>query len=132
VSSEASPAAPLDGILVLDLSRVLAGPYCAMVLADLGARVIKVEHPEGGDITRGWGPPWGDSGEAAYYQSINRNKESIVLDLSTDGGRRSVEILAARADVLIENFPPGGLDRLGLSLAALRSGNPGLVTASIT
>lgn len=103
-----------------------------MVLADLGARVIKVEHPEGGDITRGWGPPFSPSGDSAYYESINRNKESIVLDLATGAGRRSVEILAGRADVLIENFPPGGLGRLGLSLARFREENPRLVTASIT
>ena len=126
-----SPA-PLDGILVLDLSRVLAGPYCTMVLADLGARVIKVEHPGGGDITRGWGPPFSESGNSAYYDSINRNKESLVLDLAAEAGRRSVEILARRADVLIENFPPGGLARLGLSLDRLRAANPRLVTASIT
>ena len=123
---------PLDGTLVLDLSRVLAGPYCSMMLADLGARVIKVEHPVGGDITRGWGPPFSASGDSAYYESINRNKESIVLDLATPAGVRSVEILAERADVLIENFPPGGLERLGLSLARHRDANPRLVTASIT
>ncbi len=131
MSSPESPA-PLGGILVLDLSRVLAGPSCAMTLADLGARVIKVEHPGGGDITRGWGPPWAADGDSAYYQSINRNKESIVLDLASDAGRRSVEILARRADVLIENFPPGGLARLGLSLDRMRAENPRLVTASIT
>jgi len=131
MESARSPA-PLDGLLVLDLSRVLAGPYCTMTLADLGARVIKVEHPEGGDITRGWGPPYSPSGNSAYYESINRNKESIVLDLATEPGRRSVERLARRADVLIENFPPGGLARLGLSLERMRAENPRLVTASIT
>jgi len=129
---DAPAALPLDGTLVLDLSRVLAGPYCSMMLADLGARVIKVEHPEGGDITRGWGPPFTASGDSAYYESINRNKESIVLDLAAPAGVRSVDILAARADVLIENFPPGGLDRLGLSLGRLREANPRLVSASIT
>jgi len=123
---------PLEGILVLDLSRVLAGPYCSMMLADLGARVLKVEHPEGGDTTRGWGPPFDASGESAYYLSINRNKESIVLDLGTEAGRRSVEILASRADVLLENFAPGALDRLGLSLSDLRLANPRLVTGSVT
>jgi len=117
---------------VLDLSRVLAGPYCAMVLGDLGARVLKVEHPDGGDITRGWGPPFSASGDSAYYQSINRNKESIVLDLATEAGKRSVAILAGRADVLIENFPPGGLDRLGISIAEYRERHPRLVTVSIT
>jgi crotonobetainyl-CoA:carnitine CoA-transferase CaiB-like acyl-CoA transferase len=123
---------PLEGVLVLDLSRVLAGPYCSMVLADLGARVIKVEQPGSGDTTRGWGPPFDHSGESAYYLSINRNKESIVLDLGTEAGRRSVEILADRADVLLENFAPGALDRLGLSLADLRLANPRLVTGSVT
>ena len=123
---------PLEGTLVLDLSRVLAGPYCSMMLADLGARVLKVEHPEGGDTTRGWGPPFDGSGESAYYLSINRNKESIVLDLGTEVGRRSVEILAGRADVLLENFAPGALDRLGLSLEALRHANPRLITGSVT
>lgn len=126
-------AAPLDGILVLDLSRVLAGPFCTMLLGDLGARVIKVEQPGEGDVTRGWAPPHEPgSGLSAYYLSINRNKESIALDLSTEGGAESVRILARRADVLLENFPPGGLEKFGLSLARLRQENPRLVTASIT
>src|SRR5262252_3206365 len=125
--------APLDGILVLDLSRVLAGPFCTMLLADLGARVIKVEHPETGDVTRGWGPPHhAKSGLATYFLAVNRNKESIALDLSDASGRESVRRLAARADVLVENFAPGALARLGLSLEALRAENPRLVTASIT
>ena len=125
--------APLEGVLVLDLSRVLAGPFCTMLLGDLGARVIKVEHPVEGDVTRGWSPPVEpSSGLSAYFLSINRNKESIALDLSRPEGRRSVEILARRADVLVENFAPGGLAKLGLSLAALREANPRLVTASIT
>jgi len=124
---------PLEGILVLDLSRVLAGPFCTMLLADLGARVVKVEHPDGGDVTRGWGPPYHEeSGIAAYFLSVNRNKESIALDLATEGGRRSVEILARPADVLVENFAPGRLERFGLSLPELRRANPRLVTASIT
>ncbi len=126
-------AAPLDRILIIDLTRVLAGPFCTMLLADLGARVIKVENPAGGDVTRGWGPPYDpESGLSAYYLSVNRNKESIALDLSTQSGRESVRILAGRADVVLENFPPGGLERLGLSLELLRAGNPRLVTASIT
>jgi crotonobetainyl-CoA:carnitine CoA-transferase CaiB-like acyl-CoA transferase len=124
---------PLDGILVLDLSRVLAGPFCTMLLADLGARVIKVEHPEAGDVTRGWGPPdHAASRFSAYYLSVNRNKESIALDLATSEGRTSVEMLAKHADVLVENFAPGGLRKLGLSLEEMRRENPGLVTASIT
>jgi crotonobetainyl-CoA:carnitine CoA-transferase CaiB-like acyl-CoA transferase len=125
--------APLEGILVLDLSRVLAGPFCTMLLGDLGARVIKVEHPGEGDVTRGWAPPHEPrSGLSAYYLSINRNKESIALDLSTREGAESVRILARRADVLLENFPPGGIEKFGLSLARLRQENPRLVTASIT
>jgi crotonobetainyl-CoA:carnitine CoA-transferase CaiB-like acyl-CoA transferase len=125
--------APLDGILVLDLSRVLAGPFCTMLLGDLGARVIKVEHPQEGDVTRGWAPPHDPvSGLSAYYLSINRNKESLALDLATEEGVRSVLILARRADVLVENFPPGVLEKFGLSLAKLRRENPRLVTASIT
>jgi crotonobetainyl-CoA:carnitine CoA-transferase CaiB-like acyl-CoA transferase len=124
---------PLAGVLVLDLSRVLAGPFCTMLLADLGARVVKVEHPDGGDVTRGWGPPWEPStGLSSYYLAVNRNKESIALDLSTEAGARSVRILSRRSDVLVENFLPGGLEKLGLSLDALRGENPRLVTASIT
>lgn len=126
-------SSPLEGVLVLDLSRVLAGPYCTMMLGDLGARVIKVEHPEDGDVTRGWGPPYEPTtGLSAYYLSINRNKESIALDLAAPAGVAAVKKLAARADVLIENFPPGGFEKFGLSLEALRGANPRLVTASIT
>jgi glutaryl-CoA transferase len=126
-------AAPLSGVLVLDLSRVLAGPFCTMMLGDLGARVLKVEHPVDGDVTRAWGPPYHDAtGLSAYYLSVNRNKESIALDLATPKGAESVRRLARRADVLVENFPPGGLEKFGLSLAELRRENPRLVTASIT
>ena len=125
--------APLDGILVLDLSRVLAGPFCTMLLADMGARVLKVEQPGEGDVTRGWGPPHDPgSGLSAYYLSINRNKESLALDLATPEGAESVRILAAKADILVENFPPGGLEKFGLSLAEMRRESPRLVTASIT
>jgi crotonobetainyl-CoA:carnitine CoA-transferase CaiB-like acyl-CoA transferase len=128
-----SASAPLEGILVLDLSRVLAGPFCTMMLADLGARVIKVEHPEDGDVTRGWGPPFhSETGMSAYYLSVNRNKESIALDLSSRAGAESVRRLARRADVVVENFPPGGLERFGLSLADMRRENPRLVTGSVT
>ena len=126
-------AAPLSGVLVLDLSRVLAGPFCTMMLGDLGARVVKVEHPVDGDVTRAWGPPYHDAtGLSAYYLSVNRNKESIALDLAAPEGAESVRRLARRADVLVENFPPGGLEKFGLSLAELRRENPRLVTASIT
>ena len=101
-------AGPLAGTLVLDLSRVLAGPFCTMLLADLGARVVKVESPDGGDVTRGWGPPNDRaSGLPAYYLAVNRNKESIALDLATPSGAESVRILARRADVVVENFLPG-------------------------
>jgi len=126
-------SAPLAGVLVLDLSRVLAGPFCTMMLADLGARVLKVEHPEDGDVTRGWGPPYDPaSGLSAYFLAVNRNKESIALDLAGEGGTESVRILAKQADIFIESFPPGGLEKFGLSSAALRRENPRLVTASIT
>ena len=126
-------SAPLSGVLVLDLSRVLAGPFCTMMLADLGARVIKVEHPEDGDVTRGWGPPYDPaSGMSAYFLSVNRNKESIALDLASKAGAESVRIIARRADVVVENFPPGGREQFGLSAEAMRRENPKLVTASIT
>ena len=121
---------PLADVLVLDLSRVLAGPYCSMILGDLGADVIKVEHPEG-DETRRWGPPF-VGGESAYYLSVNRNKRSISADLSTVEDRELIERIALRADVLIENFLPGALDRLGISLAALRAVNPRLITMTIS
>jgi crotonobetainyl-CoA:carnitine CoA-transferase CaiB-like acyl-CoA transferase len=124
---------PLSGILVLDLSRVLAGPFCTMLLADLGARVVKVEHPDGGDVTRGWGPPWDAStGMSSYFLAVNRNKESIALNLREPSGVASVLRLAALADVVVESFPPGGLEEFGLSLEPLRERNPRLVTASIT
>ena len=128
-----SPPLPLSGVLVLDLSRVLAGPFCTMLLADLGARVIKVERPGTGDVTRGWGPPYQEeTGLSAYYLSVNRNKESIALDLSSPAGAEAVRVLSRRADVLIENFPPGGMEGFGLPLENLRRENPRLVTASIT
>jgi formyl-CoA transferase len=126
-------ARPLAGLLVVDLSRVLAGPFCTMLLGDLGARVVKVEDPAGGDVTRGWGPPYEESsGLSAYYLAVNRNKQSIALDLSTPAGAESVRMLARRADVVVENFLPGGLEKFGLSLGEMRRENPRLVTASIT
>jgi crotonobetainyl-CoA:carnitine CoA-transferase CaiB-like acyl-CoA transferase len=104
-----------------------------MLLGDMGARVLKVEHPEGGDVTRGWGPPYEPgTGLSAYYLAVNRNKESIALDLRTPSGAESVRRLARHADVVVENFPPGALEKFGLSLAALRRDHPRLVTASIT
>jgi crotonobetainyl-CoA:carnitine CoA-transferase CaiB-like acyl-CoA transferase len=124
---------PLSGHLVLDLSRVLAGPFCTMLLSDLGARVVKVELPGEGDVTRGWGPPWdAATGMSGYFLAVNRNKESIALDLRQSADVLAVRTLASRSDVLVENFPPGGLERFGLSLSELRAANPRLVTASIT
>jgi len=124
-------AAPLDGIKVLDLSRVLAGPWCTMALADLGAEVIKVEQPGAGDDTRHWGPPWVGT-ESAYYLCANRNKKSITLDLASPEGQAAVRTLAQQCDVLVENFKAGGLDKFGLGYEAIRSLNPRLVYCSIS
>ena len=121
---------PLDGLLVADFSRVLAGPYCTMLLADLGADVIKVESPAGDD-TRRWIPPTRD-GVATYYLAINRNKRSVVLDLKETGGRAAAAELARRADIMVENFKPGGLARYGLDYDSVRAANPALIYASIT
>ncbi|BBX64381.1 CoA transferase [Mycobacterium saskatchewanense] len=126
----------LAGVLVVDLSRALAGPHAAMMLADLGADVIKVEAPGAGDDTRGWGPPFietdGGQLESTYFLSANRNKRSVALDLKSDEGVRVLEALVRRADVLIENFRTGVLDRLGFSTERLAELNPGLVMLSIT
>ena len=123
---------PLDGILVADFSRVLAGPYATMLLGDLGADVVKVERPDGGDDTRAWGPPWhGDA--STYYLTINRNKRSVALDLTCEGDRELARTLALRADVLVESFRPGLMAGWGLDGDALReAGNPGLVSCSVT
>jgi len=127
---------PLAGVLVADCSTVLAGPFCTMLLADLGADVVKVEPPEG-DATRGWGPPWvGDEGAgtrtAAYYLAVNRNKRSIRLDLKRPAGAAVLRRLIARADLLVENFRPGGLDRLGFDEPTLAALNPRLVHLAIS
>jgi crotonobetainyl-CoA:carnitine CoA-transferase CaiB-like acyl-CoA transferase len=122
---------PLEGVKVLDLSRVLAGPYATMVLADLGADVIKVEHPERGDDTRHWGPPFA-GGESAYFLSVNRNKRSIGANLKEPEDLEKIKKLAAEADVVIENMKRGSLEKLGLGYEALRALNPGLVYCSIT
>src|SRR3954447_21186318 len=123
---------PLDGLLVADFSRVLAGPFAAMTLGDLGADVIKVERPEAGDDTRHWGPPWRD-GESTYYLGLNRNKRSVALDLADAGDRELARELGARADVLIESFRPGLFASWGLDGDTLRAaGNPRLVSCSIT
>jgi glutaryl-CoA transferase len=122
---------PLAGIRVLDLTRVVAGPYCSMFLGDLGAEVVKVEQPGSGDDTRGWGPPFA-GGESAYYLCINRNKQSLTLDLKS---KRAVELLrdlVKVADVIIENFRPGTMERLGLGEKELRELNPRLIYASLT
>jgi len=124
-------ALPLSGVRVVDLSRVLAGPYCTMVLADLGADVIKVERPQGGDETRSWGPPFA-GGEAAYYLSVNRGKRSCAIDLSQDEGRALALELCAGAAAVIENFKVGGADRLGVGYEQVRERNPPVVYCSIT
>jgi crotonobetainyl-CoA:carnitine CoA-transferase CaiB-like acyl-CoA transferase len=122
----------LGELRILDFSRVLAGPFATMMLADLGATVIKVERPGVGDETRTWGPPYDARGEATYFQSVNRNKDSVVLDLSTEEGLRRARELAADADVVVENFRPGVMDRLGLGYDALSGQRPALVYCSIT
>ena len=125
-----TPAA-LSGVRVLDFSRVLAGPYCSMLLADFGAEVIKVENPQGGDDTRRWGPPWLE-GESAYYLSVNRNKRSICIDLKQPRGLELARQLASKADVLIENFKVGAMDGYELGYAELSKNHPGLVYCSLT
>ncbi|MGB3681169.1 MAG: CoA transferase [Rubrobacteraceae bacterium] len=122
---------PLEGVKVLDLSRVLAGPYATMALGDLGADVIKVEHPERGDDTRHWGPPFA-GGESAYFLSVNRNKRSVAADLKDDGDLEKIKRLAGDADVLIENTKPGTLEKLGLGYETLRESNPGIIYCKIT
>lgn len=122
---------PLDGILVADFSRVLAGPYATTMLADLGARVIKVERPGSGDDTRSWGPPW-TSNSASYFESANRSKESITLDLADPGDLELAKRLANRADVFVENFRPGALARYGLGFDDIAATNPALVYCSIS
>jgi crotonobetainyl-CoA:carnitine CoA-transferase CaiB-like acyl-CoA transferase len=122
--------APLDGVRVLDLSRILAGPYCSMMLADLGADVVKVERPGGGDPTRSWGPPFVD-GESTYFLAANRGKRSICVDLADPEGVELVRTLAARADVVIENFIPGGAERMGIGYEQLHERRPSLVYCSI-
>ena len=130
-ATDPSTDGPLVGLTVLDLTRVLSGPYCTMMLADMGARVIKVEQRGRGDDTRGWGPPF-QNGESAYFLSINRNKESVTLDFKQPEGRAVLDALIARADVLVENFRPGTLPRQGLGYADLSETHPGLVYCSIS
>ena len=131
-------SSPLSGIRVLDLTRVLAGPWCTQNLADLGAEVIKIERPGGGDDTRTWGPPYlrdeagNDTSEAAYYLSCNRNKQSVTLDIATQEGADAVRELAKVCDIFVENFKVGGLKRYGLDYATLREINPKLIYCSVT
>jgi crotonobetainyl-CoA:carnitine CoA-transferase CaiB-like acyl-CoA transferase len=129
--TESAPNGPLHGIVVIDLTRALAGPHAGMMMGDLGARVIKVETPGSGDDSRGWGPPFVDR-ESTYFLSCNRNKESIALDLKSDDGRDVLSSLIRRADVLLENFRPGVLDRLGFSTSRLHELNPRLVVLAIS
>eukprot|EP00127_Corallochytrium_limacisporum_P002211 Clim_evm105s108 gene=Clim_evmTU105s108 len=124
---------PLEGIKILDMTRVLAGPYCSMILADLGADVVKVERPGTGDDTRAWGPPYATGGESAYYLCVNRNKRSIAVDFSKPEGAGLLRRMATEwADVVIENYLPGTLDRKGLGYEDLCKDNPGLIYCSIT
>jgi len=130
-SASHHPAGPLAGVTVLDLTRVLSGPYCTMLLADMGARVIKIEQPGRGDDTRAWGPPF-INGESTYFLSIHRNKESVALDFKRPEGRRVLDALIARADVVVENFRPGVLARLGLDYSTLAAAHPRLIYASLS
>ena len=122
---------PLDDLLVIDLTRALAGPYCTLMLGDLGARVIKIETPEGGDDTRGWGPPF-INGESSYFLGINRNKESLTLNLKHPDGQQVLRRLIERADVLVENFRAGIMERFGFGYPAVHAANARLVYASIS
>lgn len=140
IASAAATATPgaLDGLRVLDLSRVLAGPWCTQTLADLGAEVIKIERPGSGDDTRGWGPPFlagrdgRDTAEAAYYLGTNRNKRSVTVDIASAEGQELIGRMADRADVFVENFKVGDMARYGLDAATLRARNPRLIYCSIT
>ncbi len=122
----------LSHITILDLSRVLAGPYATMTLGDFGAEVIKIEQPGRGDDSRHWGPPFTHGGQSAYFLCANRNKRSLTLNLKTEAGRKIFRQLAAQADVVVENFKAGGMERLGLGYERLRSDNPGLIYCAIT
>lgn len=131
MSQRPSSQGPLSGLLVADFSRVLAGPYATMLLADLGADVIKVESP-GGDDTRRWMPPVTSDDVSTYYLAVNRNKRSVALDLADDGDLAAARELATRADVLVQNFKPGGLAKFGLDYGSVRAANPGVIYASIS
>lgn len=122
----------LDGIVVIDFSRVLAGPYATMLLGDFGAEVVKVERPGTGDDTRHWGPPYDDAGTATYFNAVNRNKRSVALDLSDPDGQRRARELVAGADIVVENFRPGTMERLGLGYDDLCTVRPDLIYCAIT
>ena len=124
-------AGPLEGIRVVDLTRILAGPYCTMMLGDMGAEVIKIEHPRGGDDTRGWGPPF-LNGVSTYFISINRNKKSLTLNLKDERGKELLRDLIRSGDVVVENFRPGTLDKLGFSWEEIHRINPAVVFASLS
>lgn len=131
--TETDSPLPLAGVRIADLSRVLAGPYATMLLADMGAEVVKVEQPGRGDDTRAWGPPWaGSSGEAAYFLSVNRNKRSLAVDLKDPDGLAAVQELCARSDVVVQNFRPGVAERLGLGYPAVSARNPAVVYCSVS
>jgi len=130
-SSQSNEAGPLQGTVIADFSRVLAGPYATMLLADLGATVVKVEAPQGDD-TRHWGPPWTSEGESTYFLSVNRNKRSVVLDLNDARDNLRATRLIERSDVVVQNLRPASLQRLGLDYETVRTSNPALVYCSIT
>src|SRR2546428_6553681 len=123
-------SAPLEGVRVLDLSRLLPGPYCTLVLADLGADVVKVEDPNGGDYLR-WMPPLVGE-QSGYFHALNRNKRSLRLDLKAPGGAAALKKLSRRFDVVVESFRPGVMDKLGVGYQALREASPGVILCSIT
>jgi crotonobetainyl-CoA:carnitine CoA-transferase CaiB-like acyl-CoA transferase len=131
-NSESTHQGLLDGIRVIDLTRVLAGPFCTMMLGDLGAEVIKIERPGSGDDTRKWGPPFSESGESAYYISANRNKRSVTLNLKLEGGRVILKELIQQADILVDNFKTGTLENWGFDYQTLQEIRPGLIYCTIT
>ena len=122
---------PLEGIRVVDLTRILAGPYCTMMLGDMGAEIIKVENPDGGDDTRGWGPPF-LNGVSTYFISINRNKKSLTLNLKAERGKELLRDLIRKSDIMVENFRPGALDKLGFSWEEIHRINPAMIFASLS
>jgi len=127
--TQTKAAGPLSGILVVDLSRILAGPYCTLLMAEMGARVIKVESPKGGDDARAYGPYV--KGKSTYFASVNRGKQSIALDLKADGDRAIFDKLLAKADVVVENFRPGTMEKLGYGWEQLHAKYPQLIYASV-